>query len=1268
MPVSDGRKEPTATLLARVSPDDVVLFLNEALAEYVGATKSELTGVTLDELRALMRGEMAEFFARESKFSLPHQLVVDPSGRVFEASRLVRGALLDLLATEVPSAGDMMDYFHASTPLSSADLSPEEIRSVLQPERRLVSLSRTRLCGLEEFSATASPGEVRMLLMIFAEEMRESIWSVGSSVGAVSPGEVEGIYGMPRYFQDHALRALRSVFAQFQRLGKLRSRLHRLGHDVPLLSAGISGGEVLLTPLPDPSGHRLAATGPAARLAELLADMAPPGEIYISQFALSSLLAQLPEGWGFLRAQIDESAGEVAHLPQESFVEPLPETLRSHVYLVGPDVENHPERSAFYFSYLFTVSLPGFTAPLPVLRAVQPEDSSGAVGGIELSEDRIVSAPAVMVLGKYKLMEVIGQGGMGKVWRGQDQFGNPVAIKVLNSAETASEDSVRRFQREAEIMARLPHRNICRVFEISQAEEVQFIVMEFIEGITLADLLYENLEDDPPGGWRDTPLPELIRTLLQARQRQLQEGRQPIAETGSRPDVNRILPFGQTLSLFAKICEGVQFAHEQGILHRDLKPGNVLLRVDGEPLVADFGLAKLEEETEQSLSVSGHVVGTIENMSPEQAESSKDVDERADVYSLATILYQMLTGHRHFEASGNIFSDAASLKHHQPIRPRQWNPRIEPDLEMVLLKALRPNPLQRYRTVSAFQADLNRYRRGESVKARPVSVLELGRKVVQKHAPMAAVIFLALLALTFTGVFGFLHLNERRLELEDALQQAGEQARIAEMALVEAQQLRERAEHRQREAETALTEARAARRAAEAAEQEKDQARLETAEHLEARTRYEETARSLQERLNELEQPSAAAETIPAEEDFFVRAESDSALESSPLDEPFLAAGEKALTLARTIFYDQLSPFRLRLEPSTQDLRESLLEGLNAATTALAIAPQLTEAWFYKGHFHFALGEREEASESWSQGYQLVENSRDREAEWGLSLQEFAVQFPPGGQRIQRSRSLLAAELKEMKSRDGLVLAELLTRPSFAARARNLEPGEKLLQLRALNPEFDGQLSWIISAEGGALFVVGASGITDWSPLQRLPVRELRITEARSFDWRLLSDWSLAQLHLNVCEIPEWPAPGDRRLAGLTVADFTATPLPNGISFLSAATQLQTLNLGGTGITDIGPIQGRYLRHLDLSGTEVENILHLSRYPLVSLVLDPSLAANNSKIHFLRFHRSLNFLRTENDPINQTLGEFWRNVTSGLYAPEGSLEPGASEEDEAGEP
>ena len=210
------------------------------------------------------------------------------------------------------------------------------------------------------------------------------------------------------------------------------------------------------------------------------------------------------------------------------------------------------------------------------------------------------------------------------------------------------------------------------------------------------------------------------------------------------------------------MCDAVQFAHEHGVLHRDLKPGNILLREDGEPLVADFGLAKLKSsEGSRRSHLTGHVVGTLENMAPEQAESSKDVDERADVYSIGTILYQMLTGRRHFEATGNIVNDGQALKTHEPGRLRTFNAQIHPDLEIITLKALRNDPAERYRNVAALRADIDHYRRGEVISAKPVSLVDLLKKLVVRNKVVSGVIGASVFVIVSGALVSIYFLNAR---------------------------------------------------------------------------------------------------------------------------------------------------------------------------------------------------------------------------------------------------------------------------------------------------------------------------------------------------------------------------------------------------------------------------------------------------------------------------------------------------------------------------
>jgi serine/threonine protein kinase len=287
---------------------------------------------------------------------------------------------------------------------------------------------------------------------------------------------------------------------------------------------------------------------------------------------------------------------------------------------------------------------------------------------------------------------------MGTVWRGAERFGNALAIKILHSSQTVTEAQLKRFRREAEIMARLPHRNICRVYELNEFDGVQYIAMEFVDGIPLSDLLYEQAPaESSDANESQSDLRELIRSLrsVRASSNEVTDG----AEPPPRAKNTRILPVEQTLSLILKVCDAIQFAHEHGVLHRISNQATFAPR-GRRTAGSRFRPRQTEGQRRVAIpSLTGHVVGTLENMAPEQAESSKDVDERADVYSIGTILYQMLSGRRHFEATGNIVNDGQALKTHEPVRPRTFNPQIHADLEIITLKALRNAPADRYQRV-----------------------------------------------------------------------------------------------------------------------------------------------------------------------------------------------------------------------------------------------------------------------------------------------------------------------------------------------------------------------------------------------------------------------------------------------------------------------------------------------------------------------------------------------------------------------------------------
>jgi eukaryotic-like serine/threonine-protein kinase len=287
--------------------------------------------------------------------------------------------------------------------------------------------------------------------------------------------------------------------------------------------------------------------------------------------------------------------------------------------------------------------------------------------------------------GRYRIQRKLGAGGMADVYLAEDQeLGRRVAIKILNGRHANDDQFIERFRREAKNAAALNHPNIVSIYDRGEAEDTYYIAMEFLDGRTLKEL---------------------------------------IVGRGAAP-VNVAIEYAR------QILSALRFAHRHGIVHRDIKPHNVLVDGDGRVKVTDFGIARAGTS---QMTETGSIVGTAQYLSPEQAKGG-EVDPRSDLYSLGVVLYELVTGKTPFDGETPV---EIAMKHlsETPKPPSKLRRDVPPELDMVVLRALAKNPDDRYQTADEMEADLERVARGARVAA---ATVDTATRVMSKPAVAAA--------------------------------------------------------------------------------------------------------------------------------------------------------------------------------------------------------------------------------------------------------------------------------------------------------------------------------------------------------------------------------------------------------------------------------------------------------------------------------------------------------------------------------------------------
>jgi tetratricopeptide (TPR) repeat protein len=356
-------------------------------------------------------------------------------------------------------------------------------------------------------------------------------------------------------------------------------------------------------------------------------------------------------------------------------------------------------------------------------------------------------------LGDFEIVRIIGRGGMGAVFLArQVSLDREVALKVVSDISGARGKTIERFKREAKVLAKISHPNIVPIYEVGEEGPYSYFAMEHIKGTSL-DKILASIRNAKPGDKAS----DVMHKCLEA-QAEVYDGKQQ-TDSGTRAEIDTEYIINIS-KIIINIASALDYAHKRGILHRDVKPSNILIDSNGTPKLVDFGLAKAE--TQQTITISGEFFGTPNYVSPEQINKPETVDCRSDVYSLAATYYECLTLHPPFE--GNTVNETLTrVISREAIPPKKYCPRLSTDFNTVLMHALEKLPDDRYPTAADFANDIKNLLEFKPITAKKPSITQRAYKVVRRNPVRTVTVLVAIIATTIVIALTVFYVRENKI-------------------------------------------------------------------------------------------------------------------------------------------------------------------------------------------------------------------------------------------------------------------------------------------------------------------------------------------------------------------------------------------------------------------------------------------------------------------------------------------------------------------------